>query len=158
MFLYEAERKRLEEITGRLWRDTSATAIFIVDVNGQLVSCMGSYQALDTTSLASLIAGSVMATTGLANLLGEDDFPTHFHEGSQEHLYIARIADGLILAVVFGGDTSLGLVRLRVKKAAARLLTVYEEIESRAEFDVGGFDPFGDITEDDIDRFFGDSF
>ena len=158
MILYEDELKRLEEITGRLWRDTSATSVFIIDVNGQLVSCLGNYQSLDTTALASLIAGSVMATSGLANILGEEDFPTHFHEGKHEHLYIARIADGLILAVVFGGDTSLGLVRLRVKKAATRLLTVYEEIESRAQSATGGFDPFSDITEDDIDRFFGDSF
>jgi len=158
MILYEDELQRLEEITGRLWRDTSATAVFLIDVNGQLVSCLGGYQSMDTTALASLVAGSVMATTGLANILGEDDFPTHFHEGQQEHLYIARIAEGLILAVVFGGDTSLGLVRLRVKKAATKLLTVYEEIELRSQSDAGGFDPFGDISEDDIDRFFGDSF
>ena len=158
MILYEDELQRLEEVTGRLWRDASATAVFLIDVGGQLVSCIGAYQTIDTTAMASLVAGSVLATTSLANILGEEDFPTHFHEGKQEHLYIARIADGLILAVVFGGDTSLGLVRLRVKKAAAKLATVYQEIEIRSQSDTGGFDPFSDISEDDIDRFFGDSF
>ena len=135
-----------------------ATAIFLIDPNGQLVANVGRHAHLDKTALASLVAGSVAATTGLAKLLGEEDFPTHYHEGRQEHLYIARIAEGLILAVVFDRNTSLGLVRLRVKKAAAQMEAVYEDIVSRASSSSRDFDPFGDITEEDIDRFFGDTF
>lgn len=159
MILYEDEQRRLSEISTRLWRDAMATAIFLIDANGQLVAGVGRHEHIDTTSLASLVAGSVAATSGLAQLFGEDDFPTHYHEGHREHLYLAKIAEELILAVIFDERSSLGLVRLRVKKAARELEDVYNEIVQRSQSaGGGGFDPFADITEDDIDSFFGDSF
>ncbi|OIP29925.1 MAG: hypothetical protein AUK47_26475 [Deltaproteobacteria bacterium CG2_30_63_29] len=158
MILYEDEHRRLNDICGRLWRDALATAIFLIDPSGQLVSVVGRYEHLDTTAMASLVAGSVAATTGLAQLFGQEDFPTHYHEGTREHLYIVKISDGLVLAVVFEESSSLGLVRLRVRKAAEKLEAVYNDIVARSSTETKGFDPFADITEEDIDAFFGDSF
>ena len=36
---------------------------------------------IDTTSLGSLVAGTTAATSSLAKILGEEEFPVHFHEG-----------------------------------------------------------------------------
>lgn len=157
MILYEEEHNRLNNICARLWRDALATAIFLIDPNGQLVTGVGRHEHIDTTALASLVAGSVAATTGLAQLFGEEDFPTHFHEGHRENLYIARVAEGLILSLIFDERSSLGLVRLRVKKAAAEISEVYVEVLRKSE-SKSGFDPFSDITEEDVDAFFGDTF
>ena len=157
MILYEDEQRRLNSICARLWRDALATAIFLIDSNGQLVTAVGRLEETDTTSLASLVGGAVAATTGLAKILGGEDFPTHYHEGRREHLYIAKVADEFILAVIFDDRSSLGLVRLRVKKASKLLDAVYEDVVRKAKAS-RGFDPFVDITEDDIDEFFGGSF
>jgi len=43
---------------------------------------------LDTTALASLVAGSIAATGSLARLIGERAFSGLFHEGERSHLYI----------------------------------------------------------------------
>lgn len=158
MILYEDEHKRLNEICARLWRDALATAIFLIEPSGQLITGVGRHEHIDTTGLASLVAGSVAATTGLAQLFGEEDFPTHFHEGHRENLYIARVADGLILALIFDERSSLGLVRLRVKKSAPELELVYQDVMRKGDGGGSGFDPFSDITEEDVDAFFGDTF
>ena len=58
--------------------------------------------------------------------------------------------------MVFDDRSSLGLVRLRVKKAGAQLAKVFEEIEKKAEQpDAGGAGtPFAEITDEDIDNLF----
>ena len=114
-------------------------------------------RGLDTTSLASLTAGCIAATGGLAKLVGEDDFPVHFHQGQRDNLHITLVAKRIILVVIFDDRSSLGLVRLRVKKASSELAKVFEDIQKQAEQEAaqgGGQTPFSEITDDDIDNLF----
>jgi hypothetical protein len=64
----------------------------------------------------------------------------------------------VILMVVFDDRSSLGLVRLRVKKAGAELARVFEEIRKKAEQAERAAvpSPFAEITDDDIDNLFAD--
>ena len=55
-------------------------------------------------------------------MLGEEEFPVHFHEGKQSHLHISLVGDDHILTVIFDHRSSLGLVRLRVKRVTEVLL------------------------------------
>jgi len=52
-----------------------------VDKNGQLIASAGDTHNIDTTALASLTAGNIAATGGIARLLGEREFSILFHEG-----------------------------------------------------------------------------
>ena len=64
----------------------------------------------------------------------------------------------MILVVVFDERSSLGLVRLRVKKASAELETIMNEIDEHARqqaSDSSFESPFAEITDDDIDALFG---
>ena len=133
LVLYEEDHRRVLAVIQRLVRDASAKGVFVVDKNGQLVAEAGEIRGLDTTSLASLTAGSVAATGGLAKIIGEDEFPVHFHQGQRDNLHISLIAGRMILVVVFDERSSLGLVRLRVKKAAAQLAKIFEDIAKRAD-------------------------
>jgi predicted regulator of Ras-like GTPase activity (Roadblock/LC7/MglB family) len=113
---------------------------------------------LDITSLASLTAGNVAATDGLAHLIGERGFPVLSHEGERDNLHISIVASRVILVVIFDERSSLGLVRLRVKRATAEMNGIFELIDSKItrERDMGiAFDsPFAEITEEDIDALF----
>ena len=157
MILYEDEQRRLEEICDRLLRDIQALAVFFIDPEGQLIARVGRHDEDDTAALSSLVAGTVAATTRLAQLLGQSDFPTHYHEGPREHLYIAKVTEGLILVVLFDERASLGLVRLRVRKTRLAVEVVYDSMVSKATRG-RKFDPFVDITDEEVDRFFGDGF
>ena len=122
LVMYEEDYRRIVGVVQRLVRDANAKGIFVVDRNGQLIAEAGEMRGIDTTSLASLTAGCIAATGGLAKLVGEDDFPVHFHQGQRDNLHITLVSHRIILVVVFDDRSSLGLVRLRVKKAGAELV------------------------------------
>ena len=158
LVMYDEDFRKVLAVTQRLVADANAKGVFIVDRNGQLISEAGEMRGVDTTSLASLTAGSVAATGGLAKIVGEEEFPVHFHQGQRDNLHITLIAGRIILVVIFDDRSSLGLVRLRVKKAGAQLAKVFEEIQKRADqvpaTGVGGGAPFAEITDEDIDNLF----
>jgi predicted regulator of Ras-like GTPase activity (Roadblock/LC7/MglB family) len=157
LVMYEEDHRKILAVIGRLVRDANAKGVFVVDKNGQLIAEAGEIRGIDTTSLASLTAGSIAATGGLAKIIGEEDFPVHFHQGAKDNLHITLV-HRMILVVIFDDRSSLGLVRLRVKKAGAELAKVFEELEKKAESEQAGGagSPFSEITDDDIDNLFSD--
>ena len=157
LVLYEEDHRRILVVIGRLVREANAKGVFVVDKNGQLIAEAGEVRGIDSTSLASLTAGSIAATGGLAKIIGEEDFPTHFHQGTRDNLHITTVARRMILVVIFDERSSLGLVRLRVKKAGAELEKLFDEVRKRAESEgSAAASPFADITDDDIDNLFAD--
>ena len=80
MVMYEEEFNQIQSVVDHLVKSANAKSVFIVDKNGQLIAASGETDNLDTTSLASLIAGTIAAMGGMAKLLKENEFPTQFHE------------------------------------------------------------------------------
>jgi predicted regulator of Ras-like GTPase activity (Roadblock/LC7/MglB family) len=129
--MYEAEYEQIKKVCDRLVREAQ----------------------LDTTSLASLTAGNIAATGGIAKLINEKEFSQIFHEGERDNLHISIIGQRVILVVIFDQRSSLGLVRLRVRKASEELNTIFTTIAEKAEAP-GRPSPFAEITDDDIDSLF----
>ena len=157
MVMYEEEFQKINEVLDRLLKEANAKVIFLVDKNGQLISGVGETERFDTTSLASLTAGNIAATGGLAKLIGEKEFSILFHEGEKDNLHISIVGGRVILVVLFDSRSSLGLVRLRVKKSSEELSTIFEGLLKKAEEreQRGGSDfPFAEITDVDIDSLF----
>jgi predicted regulator of Ras-like GTPase activity (Roadblock/LC7/MglB family) len=155
LVMYDEDYRRILQVIQRLVRDANAKGVFVVDRNGQLIGEAGELRGLDTTSLASLTAGCIAATGGLAKLVGEEDFPVHFHQGQRDNLHITLVSSRTILVVVFDDRSSLGLVRLRVKKAGAELAKIFEDLQKKSEQEQArGNTPFAEITDDDIDNLF----
>jgi len=152
--MHDEEFKQITAVIDRLVREANAKAIFLVDKNGQLIAHCGEVKDVDTASLASLPAGSIAATGGLAKLLGEKEFPVHFHQGVRDNLHISLAGDRSILVIVFDERSSLGLVKLRVKKATDELATIFEKIQKKMNQKGGTESPFADITDEDIDNLF----
>jgi predicted regulator of Ras-like GTPase activity (Roadblock/LC7/MglB family) len=153
LVMYEEEFRQIAGICDRLTRDASAKVVFLVDKNGQLIASSGQAQHLDTTSLASLTAGNVAAMGGLAKLIGEREFPSQFHEGERESIHMSIVGGRVVLVVVFDAKSSLGLVRLRVKKAGEELGRIFEVL-ARKQAAPDAHSPFAEITDDDIDSLF----
>ena len=153
--LYEEEFHHLEEALRRLRQDANAKAVFLIDKNGQQIAAAGEIDQFDTTSLASLTAGNVAATDGLAKLIGEREFSVLFHEGQQDHIHISIVANRAILVVIFDERSSLGLVRLRVKRSSGDLERIFETMAGReGQAASGSPSPFSEITDEDIDALF----
>src|SRR6476661_1980830 len=159
LVLYDDEFRKIKDSLARLASDANANVVFLVDKNGQQIAAVGDVASLDTTSLASLTAGNVAATDGLARLIGEKEFSILFHEGEKDNIHISIVALRVILVVIFDERSSLGLVRLRVRRATAELDRIFEEITAKVEREKDNLpadfeSPFSEITDDDIDRLF----
>ena len=151
--LYEEEFHQIQAVVDRLVREANAKVVFTVDKNGQLIAASGELDNLDTTSLASLAAGNIAATGGIAKLLREEEFATQFHEGANANVHIQLVSGKIILVVIFDSRSSLGLVRLRVRRATQQLNTIFEALAVRQPTEGS---PFAEITDEDIDNLFND--
>lgn len=155
MVMYEEEFNQIQTVVDRLVKEANAKVVFIVDKNGQLIAASGDTDNLDTTSLASLTAGNIAATGGIAKLLKENEFATQFHEGEKANIHIQLVGNRVILVVIFDSRSSLGLVRLRVRKASDELNGIFEALLNKVQAP-GADAPFAEITDEDIDNLFND--
>ena len=149
--LREPEFEAFRAILRKLLSDSYAKVVFLVDKNGTLLTSVGETEGVDTTSLASLAAGNIAATGGLANLIGEKEFSILFHEGERDNMHISVVADRLILVVVFDRRSSVGLVRLRVRRASGDLERVLAAVVAGS---AGGEGFIEELTEADIESLF----
>jgi predicted regulator of Ras-like GTPase activity (Roadblock/LC7/MglB family) len=153
ILIREQRYHEIKAVLARLRLDASARLVVLVDKDGQQIAVHGDLADLDTTSLASLVAGNVAATGGMAKLIGEREFPTLSHEGDRESIHISVIGR-VLLVVVFDQRSSLGLVKLRSKQVSHELAATFDEIERESMSTPSKSLPFSDITDDDIDSLF----
>jgi len=151
ILLRERQYHQIKAVLAWLRMDSVARVVFLVDKDGQEIAVQGETGNLDTTSLASLAAGNVAATGGMAELIGEKEFPTLSHEGERESIHISVIGR-LLLIVVFDDRSSLGLVKLRSKQVSHQLSALMDEV-TNADYS-HEVSPFAEITDEDIDSLF----
>ncbi len=155
LVMYEEELNQIVKICETLHKDSNAKAVLVIDKNGQPIAQSGETDHLDVTSLSSLTAGNVAATGGIAKLLAEREFQGQFHEGEKTNIHISIVAQRVILVVLFDERSTIGLIRLRVKKAAAELTRILEALIKKAA-SANAPSVFAEITDDDIDNLFND--
>src|SRR5262252_7481711 len=153
--MFEEEPQQIQAICDRLQRDSNSVAILVINKDGQEIARSGKTEHLDVTSLSSLTAGNVAATGGIAKLLAEKEFAGQFHEGEKTNIHISIVAQRVILVVLFDERSSLGLVRLRVRKASDELTRILESLIKKAA-SANAPSVFAEITDDDIDNLFND--
>ncbi len=154
VIIHEHQFQKIKNVLARLCVECAARVVFLVDRDGQPIAFHGDIGDMDTTSFSSLAAGNVAATTSMAKLIGEDVFPAVVHEGERESIFISVIGRSL-LVVVFDERSTLGLVKLRTKKASHEIATILEAIKvdsANGRLDEKSF--FAEITDEDIDSLF----
>lgn len=156
MVVFEKEMVEIFSIIENLNNEAHAKACFLVDKNGQLIASTGNTKEIDSIGLASLTAGNFAATAGIAKLLGEKEFSIIFHEGEKDNIHLSLIDQRIILVVLFDSSSSLGLVRLRVKKFSRQLGDLFNKLASKADPKSAVAAIFEEISDQDIDQLFGD--
>ncbi len=158
--IYEEDYWAINSVLKELLKNSNSQSILLIDKTGQMIASVGIEPGFDLMSFASLCAADFEANSQLAQLIGEKDFSTLYHQGSDESMYLAKVASHIILVVLFNKRTTLGLVRLRVKKAVEGLNTVltglFEKLQYENE-DLKEFDEeFADELNKEIDSLFTD--
>mgnify|MGYP000495352865 CR=1 FL=1 len=157
---FEAEHlQRLDALLDGFVSGTGARGLLLVDRNGQLLARSGDDGGFDGTAFASLAAADFAASDQLAQLLGEQEFTALYHQGERQSMYLVDVGGRAILAALFDGQTTLGLVRIRTRTLVPELVNLFEEVIQRAAatqqpafFDSGWLSE----AEGEIDRLFAD--
>ena len=152
--LQEHQFQRLKVVLARLCVECAARVVFLIDRDGQPIAFHGDIGDMDTTSFSSLAAGNVAATSSMAQIIGEDAFPSVFHEGERESIFISIIGRSL-LVTVFDQRSTLGLVKIRTKRGSYDVASILDEATAdSAAFHVNKNSFFSEITDEDIDSLF----
>ncbi|MCW5961130.1 MAG: roadblock/LC7 domain-containing protein [Pyrinomonadaceae bacterium] len=154
VILHEKQFQEIKSVLARLCVECIARVVFLVDRDGQPMAFSGDIGDMDTTSFSSLAAGNVAATTSMAKLIGENVFPSMIHEGERESIFISIIGRSL-LVVVFDESSTLGLVKIRAKRASFEIADILDQIahdSANRSIEEAAF--FADITDEDIDSLF----
>lgn len=113
-------RKPLE----RFVSETGARLVLLMTPAGQVLAQFGFTRAVDVMSAAALAAGIAASTGELARMLDEPDFRALNHQSPHHGIFLTRFASprGPLLAlVVYGPDSSIGLVQLFFEELAGDL-------------------------------------
>lgn len=146
--LFEEDFTAITLILQNLMRSGSARSVMLIDKTGQLINSVGEPPGFDAISFASLAAADFAANAMLAEMVGEKDFATLVHQGTTASLYLSLIegnaADGnadtsprpnrVILVVLFDRKTSLGLVRLKARRAGDELRVVLNRLFNKLQY------------------------
>jgi hypothetical protein len=158
--LYEAEYLRLKAVLAMTQKDLRADLVLLIDRSGQQLAFEGPARGIDMTALTSLAAANIAATDGLARLVGEPEFSILYHQGQHRSIHISDVAKRFSLVVVFDESVSLGMVRLKVKRATACLVEILRGFMRKAETadsapkGVSGATPSIHFTDEEIDKLF----
>ena len=146
----------LDELLTGFVGETQARCAALVDRSGRLLTAAGDTGAMDRVTFASLVAGDFAASDQLASLLGEQEFSSLYHQGEGRAMFLADVSGWAILAALFDGRTTLGMVRLKSKAMVPRFASLFAGIAERgpqappAEFEHG----WASEAETEIDRLF----
>lgn len=158
--IYEEDYWAITSVLKELLKNSNSQSVLLIDKTGQMIASVGMEPDFDLMSFASLCAADFEANSQLAKLIGEKDFSTLYHQGVDDSMYLARVAEHIILVILFNKRTTLGLVRLRVKKAVEGLNSILTQLFDKLEYeneDLNEFDEeFTDELNKEIDSLFSD--
>ncbi len=142
----------ITSVLKELLQNSNSQSVLLIDKTGQMIASVGIEPDFDLMSFASLCAADFEANSQLAKLIGEKDFSTLYHQGSNESMYLAKVASQIILVVLFNKRTTLGLVRLRVKKAVEGLNTILTTLFDKLEYENEELKEFNEEFTDELNK------
>ena len=127
-----------------LVRESAARVALVMTASGQVIAQHGFTRSLDVMAAAALGAG-ILATTGqLAGLLGDGrDFGAVVHQGPAQGVWLAGFdtpRGRWIALVVFGRESTVGLVRMFFERFAARVAAATPDTAPSREVLAEGFE------------------
>jgi len=156
--IYNEEYVLIKEIILRLRNNTNAKVVFITDSEGHCIASTGEMDDINLNSISSLIAGSVAAINSIAQMLKIESFSAILNESTRDSLHISFINERAMLVIIFDSTSNLGLIRYRGRVALEELVKVFVTINQKlksAQPDLKQ-SPFEGVTDEDIDRIFGE--
>lgn len=147
MILFPEDIDRLNLVLSQLVAKSDLLLAVLINKDGRLLTSQGTLDQVDVVSMAALVAGNTASTLAIAQLLGETEFSTMYHQGKNKHIYLATVDENTFLAIVFDDRTNIDRVKVFVRQfdrqLKAGLVQVYDKTEDQVNLDLdlmGAFD------------------
>jgi predicted regulator of Ras-like GTPase activity (Roadblock/LC7/MglB family) len=128
--LFEEDIRTLNRALEELVVKSEASAAFIIDKGGFLITQCGQCKQFDIVTLAALSAASFAATQGIANLVSETNFSSVYQQGEAHSLLVVNVDEYCLLTVIFPAKVSVGAVKYfavnTIKEIAKQLHIAYQ--------------------------------
>jgi predicted regulator of Ras-like GTPase activity (Roadblock/LC7/MglB family) len=118
--------ERMAMLCHHFLRESDATCVIIVGMDGTALHRQGFLEDLDIDSLCALAAATFASTGEIAKIIGEQQFDFFMQEGQQNHVQMVRVGDVALLVAIFDNRTTAGMVRLRAQQAAPVLASLLQ--------------------------------
>lgn len=108
----------------RFVTESGARLTLVMTPSGQVLAQHGFSRAVDVMAAAALGAGIVASTEELARMLHERAFRALNHQGARHGIFLSvcsTVRGRVVVLVVYGTDSSVGLVQLFFEELAAEL-------------------------------------
>jgi len=141
-------------------RKANAQAAMLIDREGHMVARQGFKQSdNDGQALAALVAGSFATTQQVAKLLGETDFRTLSHQGSDHSIHVTLIGERTLQVAVFSTAIKPGMIQVFCKELATQIDAILIDAATRQASEPENTQPLGkdfsDAMKDQLDNLFG---
>ena len=135
----------------KLKYNTNSHCVLLMTTSGHIIDSAGSFDHYALTNMSALIAANFMATTELARLVGNKSaFKTCHNTGPEFDIFAYGLNEEFLLAVVFGENSKIGLVRYYVNQASTVLLDFLKQNEMVFDFSDSNLV----FVEDEINQLF----
>ena len=121
MILFPEDIDRLNAVLIPLVAKSKLLLAVLINRDGRLLTYQGNLEHLDIVSLGALVAGNTASTLAIANLVGETEFNTMFHQGKDKSIYINGIDENTFLSVVFDDQTNIDRVKVFIRQFEKQL-------------------------------------
>jgi predicted regulator of Ras-like GTPase activity (Roadblock/LC7/MglB family) len=127
-FVFDQEHlNAIEAILDEELMELGVHCACMIDLAGNIVAVRDNGRMThDIYSLAALAAGNFGAVSAMAKIIGEEEFSLLFHKGEKENIHFSKILSDFLLIVIFGKETSLGFLRLKVAESVRKIQRILE--------------------------------
>jgi predicted regulator of Ras-like GTPase activity (Roadblock/LC7/MglB family) len=153
MILFPEDIDRLNTVLAPLVTKSKLLLAVLINRDGRVLTHQGNLERVDIVSLAALVAGNTASTLAIANLVGEAEFSTMYHQGKDKNIFIDSIDDNTFLSVVFDDQTNIDRVKVFVRQFERQLKealhAVYDKDEDQIDLDLDmGNNSFQHLPQD----------
>ncbi|MBW1785308.1 MAG: roadblock/LC7 domain-containing protein [Deltaproteobacteria bacterium] len=127
-FVFAQEQlSAIEDVLKEELMELGVHCVCMIDMAGNIVAALDDDSVThDIYSLAALAAGNFGAVSAMAKIIGEEEFSLLFHKGENENIHFSKIMTDFLLITIFGKETSLGFLRLKVAESVRKIQRILE--------------------------------
>lgn len=124
--LGQDELEKIETILKEDLVDSGVHSVLLIDMAGNIIAKMDNGTCEhDLYSLAALASANFAAVDTMAKIVGEEEFSLLFHKGESENIHFSKVNVEFLLITIFGKETALGLLRLKVAEAIEKINAIW---------------------------------